>query len=347
MTFQLSNTVSRIFSACLSDPGTAIPKLYRSDGITQNSVVEQLFANHYRNEPYEYLVSTEHENALMGLEQYFALARNEFEAHIRSKHEETLEDFAVHEDCGAECIGHVLRSIDVCIREHASTTRLDAETASNGQVVERVLAALGECMTFVVVVQEKLPSLSCIVKTIVAENYPNSLWKFLYGRILEHLYRPLEERLSEILLDGIKEQRLNAIKKAMQNEKTTSFDYVAYDTICKLHEVSLLLAGKYLDERSVYFAESTTYASDPILDQALKFQTASLYQLLSVDQNSVLAADIQTIQSILTPSQAAKLIPHCTALAKCVRETEGSELDLYECRDAEIEMHARRLGLAE
>eukprot|EP00826_Nyctotherus_ovalis_P063866 TRINITY_DN9365_c0_g1_i2.p1 TRINITY_DN9365_c0_g1~~TRINITY_DN9365_c0_g1_i2.p1 ORF type:complete len:220 (-),score=33.33 TRINITY_DN9365_c0_g1_i2:173-832(-) len=218
---------------------------------------------------------------------------------------------------------------------------------SDDEVVERVLTALGEYMVFVVVVEDKLPSLSYIVKAIATENYPNSLWKFLYGRILEHLYRPLEERLGEILLDGIKEQRLNGIKKAINNEKTTSFDYAAYDTICKLHEVSLLLAGKYLNEKSVYFTESTTYASDPALGQALESQTASLYQLYNVDQASVLAADIQIIQSILTPSQAAKLIAHCAASAKCVCEMGGSGLDLYECKDAEIEMHARRLGLVE
>lgn len=353
MTFQLPTVITQTFSSCLSDPGSIIPKLYRSDGITQNTVLEQLFANFFRVEPYEYITSSSQENALRAIEQYFAINKNEFETHLQSEHTEAIEELNVHEHCGNNCIVVVLNAINGWVQEYSSAIRLEIEGADDEEIMEKVLEKFNTYVTFMVIVEDKLPSLSFIIKRLASQNYPYSLWKLLYERFMEHLYAPLEERLREILVEGVKKLRVEAIEKVINKQETAAFDFGAFDNICKLHEVSLLLAGKHLNEKSVYFTESTTYTIDITLDQAMKSQTTELYQqynMPSIDKTAILNADMNTIKGILTPSQTSKLLSHCINIASSIWDLDKdveSVFECLECKDAEIEMHAKRLGIVE
>jgi len=348
MNTQATLIIQQTLSDCLSEPGTIIPKLYRSDGITHNTTVDQLFANLFRDEPYQYIVSTPHENALINIEQYFALHKSEYLAHLTIQHTENIEGLAIHND--SYCISIVLNIINTCIQEHAESVRQEMEEEEDEEVIERIISEYSSYTTFMVILENKLPSLSFIIKSTISESYPNSLWKFLYGRFMEHFYSPLEERLREMLIKGIKELRINAIEKAINKDENNPFDFFIFDNTCKLHEISLILAGKYLNEKSVYFLESTKYTSDMMLDQAMKAQTIELYQQSnkSIDKMSVLIADIKVLQSILIPSQTVKLITHCINTAKTLWNMEEPShclFEAYDYKDAEVEMFAQRLRI--
>eukprot|EP00826_Nyctotherus_ovalis_P007697 TRINITY_DN1195_c0_g6_i1.p1 TRINITY_DN1195_c0_g6~~TRINITY_DN1195_c0_g6_i1.p1 ORF type:complete len:411 (-),score=57.27 TRINITY_DN1195_c0_g6_i1:232-1305(-) len=352
MTFQSTTTttdIANMITTCLYNPGTFICKLYRSDGITQNSTISQLFANYYRAVPYEYYTSTPYENSLRNIEEHFAANRSEFATHIQREHAESIEEITAHENCGNNCIAKVLSTISACIQEYASAARLSMEEEGDEEVVERVLEEYGTYTAFIVVAEAKLLSLSSVIGEIQSEKYPNSLWKFLYGKFWEYLCGPLEERLREILAREIKKLRANAIERAI-NRKTDFFNFSAFDTVSKLRELSFLLSGRDLNEATVYFTESTVYPYNPILDQTLKAQTAELYQNFTISK-TLLRADLKVLQDILMPSQVTKLIAHCTAVAKERGDLnefqEQSVLEQYEYKDAEIEMCARRLGLVE
>lgn len=308
MNIQLLSIIKQTFTACLSDPGTIISKLYRSDGITHNTTIEQLFANLFRDKPYQYIVSTPHDNALATLNNTLHSIRMLIWLIY------WIEELIVHNDF--YCIATILSIINTCIQEYARLIRVEVEEE---EVMERILSEYTSYSTFMAIVEDKLPSLSFIITSIVSESYPNSLWKFLYARFMEHLYSPLEEKLRETLINGIKELRLNAMNKTANKDESNVFDFFVLDNICKLHEISLLLAGKHLNEKSVYFLESTKYVSDITLDQAMKTQTTELYQQCdskSIDITAVLSADIKVLQNILIPSQTTKLITHCINTAR-------------------------------
>jgi len=343
MTNKVSITViSQTLKDCLNDPGIVINKLHRSDGITQNLIINQLFANFYRTEPYEYITNTPHNNALTSIEQYFATNKNAFEAHIQ---EHSIEELMKHTDCGNICIGQILNVISDNVQEYGIAIRESIE--EDEEIIERVSMEYNAYMNFMVIMEDKLPSLSEIIKSIPSDTYLNSLWKFLYRRFMEYLICPLENKLREVLVDGVKKLRINAINKAINGMEMDKFSFASLDTVSRLHEVSLLLANKELNERSVYFIDSTVYISDGALEQMMKAQTIELYQSFYMKSATTLTADLEVLQDVLMPNMVVKLIEHSMTLVGNVCDFQREcILERYEYKDAEVELNAKQLGIA-
>lgn len=357
MTFQSPTTIPdvlQVFNACLTDPGTVMNKLYRSDGIIQNTIISQLFANYYRVDPYKYLVTTSHDNALMNLDQYFAINRNSFELHYRRDHPEVAEELTIHENCGDDCIKKVLSTISSLIQEYGKIVRQVVEEEGDEEVMEIVLLEYHNYINFMVVMEDKLPSLSFLIKNTIPHNYSNSLWRFLYMNFMEHFVNPLENHLREILVNGIRKLRetsLNgALNRTANKMETDFFAYTVLDTVPRLRELALLLADKDLNEKSVHFLESTNYTPDIALEEAIQAQTTELYQEynnISGDRESMVMADLTIFQKVFLPSRLKKPVAHCIEIAEKLWNVKGNKIkgimDEYEDKDTEIEFSAKKL----
>jgi len=346
---------SDFIKACLQEPGNFVCKAYRSDIITHHSAIEQLFANFYRSEPYEFLISTSHKEELEVIESYFIEHKDKFEAHIEKEHGEPMTKLSLNRNCENYCIGRVFGLFIDCIKEYFSTIHQGFFIHDDSEIMGNMLEIYNNYMKFVVLMENRLPTLSKLIRKIQSTVYPFSLWKFLYTQFLEIALLPVKEQLIEIFVKEIRSVRKNGITKILENKKLL---YANYDQICILHGIAFLLACDSIDERSVYFLGTSNgllnKGAYELTEQLLKAQTKDLYiECNTKDIKSkwklIVNSDIDLLERILLPPSLKGIIKNCIETAKELWNFDATEMnykfDQYKFKDLQVLYYAKKLGI--
>ena len=346
------SSISQVFSNCLSNPGEVMCKLYRSDGITQNSIIEQLYANYYKMEPYTYLTNTSYKSDLQVIENYFFDHLTEFQDHIEANNE-----LSSHLNCEENCIWKVLETINECIKNYATNIRMNL-MESEEELSEEIMEIYNKYESFLVIMEYKLPSLSTIINKIPIEEYPKSLWKYLHGKFLEYILVPLRDKIIPNLVKGIEKERRNSIANAFNKNQSPMLDFEEFNDIFMFRGIADILSTELLNEKSVHFLKSSAYFDHEkftLFENMLKVQTMEIYQELfnTLDKNSIqeiINNDLETLERILPSGQIKTIAHHCVDTANEIWGLEQSHLsnkfDEYELRDAEVALYIKRLGIS-
>jgi len=343
---------SETIAKCLWEPGEFTCKLYRTDGIVQESAIEQLFANFYRLEPYEFMTISTHEDELSNIDTYFANHKTEFENHIRDQHNQKQSKLRLMKDCGDYCICEFLKVISDCIEEFANTVRLNMIVNEDLEIIEKMTSTYSDYTKFVVLLENQLPSISLLISKIPSEGYPFSLWKFLHEQFIGHILMPMEEQLVEAFVKIVGKIRQENIKVSTQRGKELPLEY--YDLMFQLREIASIFASKSIDERSVHFLESTeskyNKISCKVVEELIKFQTRDIYAEWNTENNwkRILSNDIKLLERILLAVELKNVAEDCVEVAKkgraCAVQVD-CKLEVLHLKDKEVEMYAKRLGI--
>ena len=112
--------LSKTVCSCLTNPGSVIQNIHRSDGITHNSIIEQLYANFYSNEKYDYKTTTSSQEEFLVLENYYTNHKIEMKNHINKIHNGQVDKLRENACCELDenCIYYSLNTIRECIKEY-------------------------------------------------------------------------------------------------------------------------------------------------------------------------------------------------------------------------------------
>eukprot|EP00826_Nyctotherus_ovalis_P003631 TRINITY_DN10746_c0_g1_i9.p1 TRINITY_DN10746_c0_g1~~TRINITY_DN10746_c0_g1_i9.p1 ORF type:complete len:297 (-),score=64.20 TRINITY_DN10746_c0_g1_i9:45-935(-) len=270
--------IKQTITQCLHEPGNFVCKLYRSDFITHDSAIEQLFANFYRAQPYEFLTASSHKEQLKNINDHFSELAKHYERHIEEEHKEAVEKLCINRSCGNHCVGEIIGLFTDCIKDYFESTRQYFLVNDDMEMVENILSVYSNYMKFIILIESRLPSVSRLIKKVKSTAYPFSLWKFLYSLFLENVLVPVKNQLLEIFTKEAKSARETAITKVIENKKSL---FVNYDQMCQLRGIAFLLICDSIDERTVHFLGSSngqfsnTYK---VIEQFLQAQTQQLYK---------------------------------------------------------------------
>lgn len=346
--------IKQTITQCLHEPGNYVCKLYRSDLVTHDSAIEQLFANFYRAQRYEFVTASSHKQRLKNVDQHFSRLGKQYEKHIEKEHKEAVEKICINRSCGNHCVGEILGLFTDCIKDYFETTRQRFLANDDMEMVEDILSVYNEYMKFIILVESGLPSVSRLVKKVKSTAYPFSLWKFLYGLFLEDVLLPAKNQLLEIFAKETKSAREIAITKAIENKKLL---FVNYDQMCQLRGIAFLLICDSIDERTVHFLGSSSNQFSntyKIIEQLLQAQTKQLYKDCGVRETeakrkAALSKDIETLERILQPATAKSVVANCMETAREVWKLDTAQmeyrLELYKSRDQQILHCARKMGI--
>lgn len=343
-------------TSCLCEPGEYLSELYRTDGIVQESAIEQLFANFYRLEPYEFTTSSAHHNELRTANTFFTTHYAQFENHIRQYHDQKVEEPEVIERCGDCCVCEFLCVVSDCVEEFANTVRLNMIVNEDLEILEKLISTYSDYTKFVVLLENQLPALSQLIGKMPAVNYPFSLWKFLHRQFVEHVLAPLEEQLLGAFVRTIGKIRWEVIKTGNERGKELSME--CQDQIFQLREVASIVASKSIDERSVHFLESTqskyNTVSCKMLEELVKAQTREIYTECAgtlankARWSTLVAGDTKVLGRVLLAGELKRVAEDCVATAKDVWHSCAEQVECkwsFHMRDKEVETYAKRLGI--
>ena len=344
-------------NSCLWESCECACKIYRTDGITQSSSIEQLFANYYRTEPYEFITHSEHDDALNTIDAYFSSHSEEFEFHISKNHGEPIDELKFENDCEENCICYALGTISDCIKEYANGVRLEMLVNEDSEIIEKILSVYNNYTDFVVLAETKLPSISKLLGKIPSKGYPFSLWKFLYKQFIEQLLIPIEDELMQILVRGIAKVRRDSIKEALAQRQNLSYEI--FDRICQLHEIASIIAVKSLDERSVHFLESSEnrfiQESYIIIEEMINSQTGEIYAEFNYKENkeinwkTIVSSDIEALEKILLAYPLKDIVKNCIEVAKNMWGYDTTHIncrfEIYNMKDTLVNKYVKKLGI--
>ncbi len=361
-----ADSVAQLIQNCLAEPGDFVCKLFRTDGITQDAPIEQLFANYFRAEPYQYMACTPHEDSLSTLEAFFAKNREQLEKHVLSVHsgpylalDQAFHTSACPGDVAGPCVGHVLKVIHNTIEEHCAAGRVSIMACNDpADICAKVLEIYNSYMNFVVILETKLPTLSEIVGKVKSNGFPFSLWKFLHQEFVSLFLTPVLPQVTDALMGEIKVSRREAVDKAISKGKDQEHSLSDFDRIFELRAIVGMLIGTELDERSVHMLESSDGPFGPIydsLEEQIKCQTEELYKEYTnknasgLPWKTIVCNDLLVLEKTLMPSSLKRMMEHCVKVAK---DRWAVDERLVECkfeshhvRDAEVAIYAKRLGI--
>ena len=287
-------------------------------------------------------------------DQYFKYNMNIFDSHIQT----TQQNHNMN--CGENCIYKVLELIRECIREYLEGVKISLEGKTNDEIMDEIISLYNSYSSFIVIMEDMLPSISKIIGKIPTDIYPYSLWKFLHIQFVKYIINPMKDQLIEILVKGIEIERKKAIEKAINRVSIENFCYQDFESICKLRTVSEILTILFLDEKSVHYLESTEYFTDDCrdpLEEPLKTQTESLYleclnkSTTKIVLEKIILDDVEVLERILLPCQIKKSAENCAHSAQAIWGVQQIQLDKkfksYNMNDAKVGIYIQKLSAEE
>jgi len=360
--------ISELIANCLTEPGDYICQMYRTDGITQGNTIEQLYANFYRSEPYTYMISTPHEQELKNVEQFLCDNKAEILAHIQEKHNlanASPEKAFMGIKCDCEyCIGNILSIMIDRIEQYANQIKVSLFIHEDSELLDKILTMYNTYISFIVVLENSLPTLSELISKIPSEKYPFSLWKFLHKQFLSKILEPTVPQLIEIVSKGIKNARINAIERTIKCGKDKEIPLDDFENICQLRAIVELITSSEIDEKSVHFLEATIINEIPgysynesyeLIEQFIKKQTEEMYAeynkkpVNGLKWKTIISNDLQVLEKTLMPRSIKTEMEHCVKIAKEMWELDESLLENrfvpFHLKDLEVEYYAKKLGV--
>ena len=358
--------IGQLLESCLAEPGNFFSKLHRTDGITQDSPIEQLYANFYLPEQYEFITSTPHEAELEALNNYFLQKKGAFICHMEQSHVEPLEElnsgFNQLPGCDfhKNCIGTVLEMFHTAIQDYSTTFRLSilACDDNSAEICPKIHAAYTNFVNFVIIMENGLPALSEIISRIGSAGFPFSLWKFLHHEFVNTVLTPILPQVVEGVTAEIRKCRREAIEQSANKNKNADCFFGEFDKVFDLRAIIGMLASATIDEKSVHFLESTANTNGGLyetLQQKLNEQTEELYGeyakklIITMEWKKIIRRDIHVLDRTLVPSLLKNTMDQCVKVAKRHWTIDEGVMEKQfapqQIRDAEVEIYAKRIGI--
>lgn len=350
---EICSAITSLLRVCIYEPGNFFCSLYNTDTITQDSAIEQLFANYYRTVPYKFYVVTDHDKELHEIDWSILSHWNELENHIKERHYESLNDLTFHKPCEGNCIGAILESMSNCIKEYWNSIRLNIIASENTEIVGNICSIYDNYATFVIILESKLPTLSKLLKIVPSKGYPFSLWKFLHNQFVTHILGSLKDELIQIFIKEIK-----TIRKYIFHEKYGIHSSITSMKLCQLRQFGGILASNSLNEKSVHFLKSSeiNIMSDSydIITQLLQIQTNEIYneykEVIEKSRRSeVIMNDIRILKRILPEFVSKEIILICIEGSNKIMQINLLERELilnsYKKKNLHVKNSAKLLGI--
>ena len=338
---------------CLWDPGYFFPAMSKTGNITHDAPIEQLFANFYKKEHYKFITKTPNEVSLNKIEQYFVEHQAEYKTHIEVHHITCLSELRYTGDCKENCIFNIIQIVNECIQNYASEIYTN-ESSSDNNLIEAIFSTYNSYINFIVVLEDKLPSLSRLIEMVPSTGYPFSLWKYLYRQYLKYILEPKKDQLEEEFIEVIGRTRKDIIDIELANHKHNGKLSIIYDQICQLYQISSILASEMINEKSVYYLKSSEncyYANTEQIEKKIAVQTKELYDgynIQGVVCERILNSDLGLLKRILVPNCAKKLLKNCISIAEEIWNFNDIPLkDILESfndKDNEIDICFKKLS---
>lgn len=250
-----------LIEKCIEEPGNYFCELYRTDGVVQNNLIEQLFANYYRKEKYTYSISSPQEKELNILNDFLKANKSAFIEHIKECHTETCENILEVKACENStkaplCIVGILKIIHKILVEYSTRKRANMLAIdNNGEICEKVRKVYENFQNFMIVLEYSLPILSELLGNFNSADFPFSLWKFLFKDFISLMLNPLVPEIIEGASLKLRECRRTTLNH-FANSSPSKFSN--FRTVCEIKATVEILTHISLNENSVYLLESTT-----------------------------------------------------------------------------------------
>lgn len=352
------SNLAKVIQNGLREPGNYFCNLFRTDGIIQNTLMEQLFANYYLKNKYTYEVTSPQEGELSALNAEFYSNRTKLAKHIEECHNEEYDNLASFISCNtcqnsSECIGASLKIIHNQIVEYSNTFKMATLTMEeNEEICEIVRNEHEKYSNFIVEMENKLPELSQQISNVKSKNFPFSLWKFLHEEFAELILTPLLQQILDCAFDKLEKSRRLSFEQVLKCiEQKRLFD----NKVFEIKAIFEIIAHSSLTEVSVHFLESTKAGSSVEIENRLKNQTQSLYKeygpKLRANKNveKAFKKDQMLLEKAFLPCIAYKAMEECYNNAENylieAKEEKFNKVCFY-IRDIEVESYTARLGLS-
>jgi hypothetical protein len=356
-----------LVGACVKTPGFHMNKLYRTDGLTQNEPIHQLYANYYRDEQYEFVASSDHDEQLALLNDDIALHSSDYLDHLQTYHTGSygsLRDLRNEADskCGkvrTYCLCELLDTIHTSLADYITNINAAAhEESSPLAMSKQLIESYGLFVRFIVLFETKLPALSALIAAVNSESYPFSLWKCLHGEFVEGVISPLTSQLLAGVCEMVKQRREHNLTHLLDSEEEESSVEEVEDLVWVTKATLGMLINAKLDEKTIYRLESSKLPLveiSALLETAISEQTIELYeqhkgQFTTFELWSrAVAADVDVLDTLLLPSSVERLLTTCLKTAQSILKTEETILEYdnhgHIMHDYEIDICVHSLGV--
>lgn len=358
MTYIRKENLEKLLQECLKEPGNYLCNVYRTDGITQNNILEQLFANYYLNNKYTYETTTNQARELELLNEEVSSNGNAFAKHLAQFHNKTYKNVSdfISSDCSSDCIATVLKIIHSQLVEYSNTIKMSMlSLEKNNEICEAINKEYQKFMNFVIVMENRLPELSKQISTIKSTGFPFSLWKFLHQEFIGLIINPMLPQLLDGACEMLEKNRMNSLEQIL---KGTVQKRIVSNEIFEVKAISQMIAYTLLTEVTVHFLESTKSESSIEMEDRLAYQTQKLYKEYGPkfrgkkNVKEAMRRDRILVEKALMPSLAFKVIEECRRNTNLYFETdqgeaknEGATIGDFYFRDIEVEGYTSKLGL--